>query len=170
VTQEDVRLNGQLWRWYTTPGLEIPSELRLAYARARRLGRVDYRRDEGVTSFGYPLAECEEMIGRHRVDRPDIVADLRRRAEVIAEALATAFGGRSQVGLEDIGRAVAGQIVNNGLTVHGTVEEICVTVYEAMLYPGDEPDYEAAIPLLVEACLDRLAEAGSNAGLVLPNE
>ncbi len=97
--------------------------------------------------------------------RSDIDADLSRRARDIAAALAAAFGGRSQVTPEDIGRAVAGQIANNGLTVHGTVAEVCVAVYDATLFRGDghyeadDPNYDAVLPCVVGACWERLAES-----------
>src|SRR5208337_3988312 len=54
----------------------------------------------------------------------EIATDLASRAATIAEALRVAFGGRSQVGPRVLGRAVAGQINNNGLTVHGTLRGV----------------------------------------------
>jgi hypothetical protein len=84
--------------------------------------------------------------------------DLHERSKKIADALAIAFGGSSQVSYQEIGRAVAGQINNNGLTVHGTLYEICVAVYEATLfegdghYPADDPDYNNALPTIVGEC------------------
>lgn len=95
-------------------------------------------------------------------DRADVRADLKRRAGIIADSLVMAFGGASQVSPEDAGHAVAGQIANNGLTVHGTVYEACVAVYEATLlggddhYPAEEPDYDGFLPRMVGACLARL--------------
>lgn len=89
----------------------------------------------------------------------DVVADLNRRASVIADSLKTAFGGASQVGPTDIGRAVAGNINNNGLNVHGTLEEVCVAVVDA--FDGDG-DYETAIPIweVVGACRESLDAIG----------
>lgn len=106
------------------------------------------------------------MKTRHQSDRSDVVADLKYRAAQIASNLAAAFGGKSQVSPEDIGRAVAGNMINNGLTVHGTAEEVCVAVYEATLYPGDdhyspdEPRYDLVIPRAVGACWERLSCSG----------
>lgn len=94
-------------------------------------------------------------------NRFNLVADLNRRAKAIANALKTAFGGTSQVGPTDIGRAVAGNINNNGLTVHGTLEEVCVAVVDAFI--GDwDGDYETAIPIwqVVGACRESLDAIG----------
>lgn len=71
----------------------------------------------------------------------ELSADLTRRANIIADAIITAFGGRSQVSTTDIGRAVAGQICNNGLSAHGTVEVVCVAVMDALdAISGDAAD------------------------------
>lgn len=91
----------------------------------------------------------------------DLAIDLTRRATIITSALKSAFGGWSQVTPEDIGRAVAGQINNNGLTVHGTLEEVCVAVVDA--FDGDHdiaPDAEMPIDRVVGACRATLDELG----------
>ena len=90
-----------------------------------------------------------------------IIADLRNRAQTIASAMAVAYGGRSQYSPEDLGHAVAGNVRNNGLNVHGTIEEVCTAVYEATLYegdshyPADEPDYDFWLPRMVGAAMSR---------------
>lgn len=63
--------------------------------------------------------------------RADVVADLARRAKIIADGLAAAFGGPIH-NPAILGLAVASQIINNGLTVHGTVEELVAAVFAAM--------------------------------------
>jgi hypothetical protein len=77
---------------------------------------------------------------------------LRCRAWGIAEALKDAFGGASQVAPQDIGRAVAGQINNNGLA--GGVEEVCAAVVAA--FDGDS-EHETSLVETVDACKMSLA-------------
>ena len=43
----------------------------------------------------------------------EIQFDLQERVARIARALAAAFGGVSQIASQDIGRAIAGGIINN---------------------------------------------------------
>lgn len=84
--------------------------------------------------------------------------DIRRRASVIADALKTAFGGRSQLSTKNIGEAVAGQINNNGLTVHGTLEEVCVAVMDAIDEGHDDDD--TPVDEVVGACRASLDALG----------
>lgn len=87
----------------------------------------------------------------------DLRADLKQRAKSIANALKAAFGGASQVGTTDIGRAIAGHINNNGLDVHGTLEEVCIAVMDA--FWGDADD-EIPIWAVVGACQASLDAIG----------
>ena len=96
-----------------------------------------------------------------RLTKAGILDERNRRISIICSALATAFGGVSQVEYADMGRAVAGQIVNGGLGCYGTAEELCALVYEGLLYRG-EPDYDAVMPTAVGECL---ARAGDCSGL-----
>jgi hypothetical protein len=85
----------------------------------------------------------------------NLQADLVQRASVIADALKTAFGGASQVPLSALACAVAGQVNNNGLGCHGTLEEVCRAVVAAFDGDDDRTDLAAVIA----ACrseLDRL--------------
>ena len=87
----------------------------------------------------------------------DINADLRQRALAIADSLKACFGGRSQVSVADIGRAVAGQINNNGLNVHGTLEEVCAAVVDAF---DDGHDDDTQVDEVVGVCRESLDDLG----------
>lgn len=88
----------------------------------------------------------------------EIASDLQRRATVILDSLCMAFGGRSQVTPDLVGRAIAGQIYNNGLTVHGTVDELVEAVLSQDAWSLDlssneyEDDYLTAASACRAAC------------------
>jgi hypothetical protein len=70
--------------------------------------------------------------------------DLVVRCSKIANALAVAFGGISQVGELDIARAIAGQFNNNGLA-WWTMKEVVREILIQMDDDGDWYDDEAVL-------------------------
>ena len=83
----------------------------------------------------------------------EIQFDLQERAARIADALAAAFGGVSQIAPQDIGRAIAGGISNNGLTVHGTVDELVTAVCGRLYYDHDDMDRDEYDAIRIEAAM-----------------
>ena len=83
----------------------------------------------------------------------EIKLDLQERAARISDALVAAFGGVSQIAPEDIGRAIAGGIINNGLTVHGTVDELVTAVCGRLYYDHDDMDRDEYDSIRIEAAM-----------------
>ena len=83
----------------------------------------------------------------------EIKLDLQERAARISDALVAAFGGVSQIAPEDIGRALAGGIINNGLTVHGTVDELVTAVCGRLYADHDDMDRDSFDAVRIEAAM-----------------
>lgn len=81
------------------------------------------------------------------------------RINRIMDALALAFGGHSQYRIDDVGRALAGQMNNNGLPVEIEAAARAAAVFLAERFdwsPEDEDSSRTDIAASCRAQLDRL--------------